>query len=449
MVAAKGERMMHSQKRRLYAALVVSLVAVLLAACVAPGTAPAGDTGAAAGSGEQVTVVYWAHNHEPRVPLDEKYIAEFMEQNPNIVVEYEVIPTDFDAKLRTALAAGQGPDLFAQWNGDIGTFYAEGAIAPFSPEAVGLGSQAELMEQYVAPENTLQGAIFDGQLYGIPNEVSIYACYANKALFAEAGLDAETDFPATWEEMREVAEMLTKRDADGRLVQRGFDFDWGGSAWMYLQWGAMVRQLGGSELQPDSDEAEKVMQYWVDWATTWGLGGPAYWTGQTDDFVAGTVAIGCGMGSWAKPIIEEAGIDYTVKPVPIWENAVNQNHYDIYAYFHMVNAHSAPEVQAAAWKLAYYLDSFPIDYMVNTGLLQPKKELEASTEFQEIPYMDLFLDEMTVSMYSPRVPRFIEVADALMRARDRSVVDGMAIRESLQIAQEEVDAIMAEAPMQE
>lgn len=434
--------MVNRRRSSLQMLLALLVVVTVLAACVAPGAAPAG--GSAATGGEKVKVVYWAHNFEPRVELDKKYIAQFMEANPDIEVEYEVIPSDFDAKLRTALASGQGPDLFAQWNGDIGTFFAEGAIAPVSAEALGLASQEELMNQYVAPENTLQGAIFDGKLYGIPNEVSIYACYVNKAIFAEAGLDADADFPATWEQMKEVSEKLTKRDADGKLVQQGFDFDWGASVWMYLQWGAMVRQLGGSELQPDSEEALKAMEYWVNWATEWGLGGPAYWTSQTDDFTASKVAIKCGMGSWAKPVIEEAGIDYTVKPVPIWENAVNQNHFDIYAYFHMVNSRSAPEVQAAAWKLAYYLDSFPIDYMVSTGLLQPKKELAESKEFQEIPYLDLFLKQMEVSMYSPRSANFIEIADALARARDRSVVDGMAIPESLKIAQEEIDKIMAE-----
>ena len=422
--------------------LMVSMAAFGVAACVAPGAAPADGSSS---SGSAVTVTYWAHNFEPRVELDQKYIAQFMEENPDITVEYEVIPSDFDAKLRTALASGQGPDLFAQWNGDIGTFYAEEAIAPVSAESLGLASQQELMDQYVAPENTLQGAIFDGKLYGIPNEVSIYACYVNKALFADAGLDADADFPATWEEMKDVAEKLTKRDADGKLVQQGFDFDWGASVWMYLEWGAMVRQLGGSDLEPASEEAQKVMEYWVNWATEWGLGGPAYWTSQTDDFTAGKVAIKCGMGSWAKSTIEEAGIDYTVKPVPIWENAVSQNHFDTYAYFHMVNSHSAPEVQAAAWKLAYFLDSHPIDYMVNTGLLQPKTELADSKEFQDIPYMDIYLDEMSVSMYSPRLANFIEVADVLARARDRSIVDGMAIPESLQIAQDEIDKILEDA----
>jgi multiple sugar transport system substrate-binding protein len=431
--------MLHRLRKKLLVPLIIGMLLLLVAGCAVPAATPGGS--GAASSSQQVKVVYWAHNFEPRVRLDEKYIAEFMEANPDIIVEYEVIPSDFDAKLRTALAAGTGPDLFAQWNGDIGTFYAEEAISPVIPEALGFGSQQELMDLYLSPENILQGATFEGILYGIPNEVSIYACYVNKALFEEAGLDPDADFPATWEQMVDVSTQLTIRDADGKLVQQGFDFDWGAAAWMFLQYGAMVRQLGGSELELNTPEAAQAMQYWVDWANN-GLGGPAYWTSQTDDFMAGRVAIKCGMGSWAKPLAEEAGIDYTVKPVPIFQDAVNRNHFDTYAYFHMVNARSAPEVQEAAWKLAWYLDSHPVDYLENTGLLQPQKVLVESEEFQNIEFLDVFLAEMEVSMYSPRIPRFLEVADVLMRARDRAVVEGMDVAESLSIAQDEINAIL-------
>jgi multiple sugar transport system substrate-binding protein len=298
------------------------------------------------------------------------------------------------------------------------------------------------MENYVAPENILQGAIFEGELYGIPNEVSIYACYANNAMFEAAGLDPDADFPETWEEMIEIAQALTIRDADGKMVQQGFDFDWGGAAWMFLQYGAMVRQLGGSELEPASPENEKVMQYWVDWATTLELGGPAYWTGQGEDFLAGRVAIKCGLGSWARPQIVEAGIEYTVKPVPIWADAVSQNHFDIYAYFHMVNARSAPEVQEAAWQLAWALDSHPAEYLEATGLLQPQKVLVESEVYQNTEDIDVFLGQMETSLYSPRIAPFNEVADILMRARDRAIVEGVPVAEVLAQAQEEIDAIL-------
>ena len=419
--------------------LAIILVSALVSGCTA--VIPAGEL-ADAGP-EPVTVVYWAHNFTPRVELDEKYIAEFMEMNPHITVEYEVIPADFDQKLRTALAAGTGPDLFAQWNGDMGTFYAQGAIAPVAFEAIGYDSMQDFMDIYVAPENTLQGAIFEGELYGIPNELSIYACFINNRLFEEAGLDPDADFPETWEEMLVVAETLTKRDEEGRLIQRGFDFSWSSSVWMFLEYGAMVRQLGGSELNLLTPEAEKAMQYWVDWEAN-GLGGPAYFDGQMSGFLAEELVIECDLGTWARPGIVEAGIEYTVKSVPIWENAVNQNHFDIYAYFHMVNSSSAPEVQEAAWQLAEFLDSHPEDYLAHTGLLQARVEVVETETFKNTPFLDVFLDEMTTSMYSPRIPRFIEVADVLARARDRVVVEGMDLKESLAIGQEEIDAIMSE-----
>ena len=94
---------------------ITAILVILLTGCAVP-VAPVANTttGEQAATGEKIKVVFWAHEHAPRVPLDEKYIAEFMAANPNIEVEYEVIPSDFDTKLRTALAAGTGPDLFAQ-----------------------------------------------------------------------------------------------------------------------------------------------------------------------------------------------------------------------------------------------------------------------------------------------------------------------------------------------
>src|SRR5690606_28610897 len=85
---------------------------------------------------DSVTVTLWMHDHPPRVPVDEELIAQFEAENPDINVEYEVIPVaDHDLRLRTSLAAGAGPDLFNQWTGEIGQFYASGIIAPLMPEA--------------------------------------------------------------------------------------------------------------------------------------------------------------------------------------------------------------------------------------------------------------------------------------------------------------------------
>jgi multiple sugar transport system substrate-binding protein len=309
--------------------------------------------------------------------------------------------------------------------------------------------EAEFMDMYIEPEITLQGATFEGELYGIPNELSIYAFHTNNTLWEEAGLDPVADAPNTWEDLVPIEDKLTKRDAAGKLTQRGFIFGWEAAVWMFLQWGAMVRQLGGSELSDDlrtctidSSEAAKTLQYWKDWVDR--EGGPQYETHQGVP-QTGTVGSWAHTGSWARPGLLEAEIDYTVHPVPRWSDAVHNNGFDTYAYFHMVNVNTPDPVKRAAWQLAWFLDSHSVRYLESTGLLQPQKEVEKSKVFQETPFLDVFLNEMKVSMYSPRVPGFLEIADALARVRDRACLEDMDVAESLAMGKEEIDKILDEA----
>jgi len=416
----------------------------VLAACQP--AAPQGGEAAPAQAPREVA--YWAHGFEPRVELDKVYIAQFTEENPDITVEYEN-PGEYSNQWIAAIAAGAGPDLWADWNAYVGTVFAQGAIAPVEFSAFGM-DEAEFMDLYIEPQNTLQGAMFEGSLYGIPNELSIYCTHTNNALWEAANLDPAAGFPPTWEALVPVAETLTQRDEDGRLVQRGFDFRWDSANIMFLCWGAMVRQLGGSEFSEDlrtctidSPEAAAALQYWVDIVES-GRGGPQYQM-ERDAFTSGTIAMCSSYGSWARPGILEAGIEYTVHPTPRWENAVNNNGFDMYAYFHMVNSASEPETQLAAWQLAWALDSHPVEYLDQTGLLQPQKVVEESQVFQETPNLQIFLDEMTVSMYSPSIPGFLEVADALARTRDRAAIEGMPIEQSLAQGKEEINKILDEA----
>ena len=92
-------------------------------------------------------------------------------------------------------------------------------------------TRAALTSQY---SSGFDGIRFEGKLYGIPTEVSNYACFANNAMWKEAGLDPDKDFPKTWEAMPAVAEKLTKRDANGVPLRRGFDFDWPNRAAFWL-----------------------------------------------------------------------------------------------------------------------------------------------------------------------------------------------------------------------
>ncbi len=401
---------------------------------------------------EPVTVKLWMHVHPPRVPLDEELLAQFQEENPDIVVEYTTVPDqEWDTALATALAGGGGPDLFNQATFAIGDFYNQGILAPIDPEAAGYEDQQAIFDAYAFGESLLAGAVFEDTLYGLPTELSTYACYANDDLWEAAGLDPETDFPATWEALRDVAEQLTVRDESGAIVQRGFDFIWSNSIFMLLIFNPMVEQLGGNMIDEvnltahiDTPEVRQVLSYWNDWVNTWQLGGPQY-TFTRDAFLAGDLAISCDFGNWGVPQMEDAGINYSIHPQPRWEEAVNNNAMATYAYFFMVNAGSPPEVQEAAWRLAGYLTSFPQEYLDVAGLFQPKLDFVESEAFQENEIMPIFLEEMSVSTYHPRIPAFFEVTDSLMRMRDRVVVGGEDMDTVLAETEQEVNDILARA----
>lgn len=407
-------------------------------------------TGTVVFAQDTVTVKLWMHNHPPRVPLDEQLIAKFQEENPTIKVEFTVVPDqEWDTTLGTALASGSGPDLFNQATFAIGQFYSQGVLAPIDAAAAGYADEAAVYAAYEAGEALLAGATFDEQLYGLPTELSAYACYTNNALWEAAGLDPATDFPTTWEEMKDVAEKLTVRDASGALTQRGFDFKWDASIFMLLIFNPMVQQLGGNMIDEvnytasiNTPEVKQVLTYWNDWANTWKLGGAQY-TSSRAAFLAGELATDCDGGNWFAPQVEEAGIAYTIHRIPVWAEAQNQNGFANYAYFFMVNSAASPEVQAASWKLAGYLTSDPKSMLEVAGLFQAKADFVASEDFQNNTVMPVFLEMLSVSTYHPRITGFFEVSDALMRMRDRVVTGGEDIDTVLAETETEVNEILA------
>jgi multiple sugar transport system substrate-binding protein len=94
----------------------------------------------------------------------------------------------------------------------VAQYYNSRILAPIDYDAMGLADEKALTSQYLTG---FDGIRFGGKLYGVPTEVSNYACYLNNTLWKAAGLDPSRDFPTTWEAMPAVAEKLTVRDANG------------------------------------------------------------------------------------------------------------------------------------------------------------------------------------------------------------------------------------------
>ncbi len=402
---------------------------------------------------DPVTVTLWMHNHTPRIAIDEELIAEFMEENPHITVEYEIVPDYFTA-LQTALAAGAGPDVFNQFTLYNAQFYAQGMLAPVDPVAMGYQTIEDIYARYgegFIGERVLAGDTFNGELYGIPTELSNYACFTNDDMWMEAGLDPATDFPTTWEGLIDAALQLTKRDDDGTLIQRGYDFNWASPIYTFLHFDPMVTQLGESMVDTttytadiNNENVKRVMQYWDDIVNEHGMGGPQY-TNSRAAFNAGELATECTFGIWGTPGMEEAGINYSIHNIPRWEDAMNDLGFATYAYYLQVNADSPPEVQEAAWMLVAKLTSKPDRYLNEAALFQPIVDYLGTDDFQNNPNMPVFLDELYRGQYHPIFAGYAEVGEAVVRARDRVILGGEDMDVVLQEAEDEVNAILERA----
>jgi hypothetical protein len=75
------ESMMPHLTRRAFAVLAALVVTALLSAPVAPASA------------QTTTIKVWLHDHPPRVAIDKAIVAEFEKANPDIKVQYDVIPS--------------------------------------------------------------------------------------------------------------------------------------------------------------------------------------------------------------------------------------------------------------------------------------------------------------------------------------------------------------------
>lgn len=409
----------------------------------------------AAAAQDPLVIKYWSHDSTPRIPIDNDMIARFEADNPGVTVEYTVGPGDdvlYVEQLLTALAGGVGPDCFNVVATRVPDLVPSGAVVPVDYEAMGFASQQDLIDEFIP--GTLGTFITDDVLYAVSTEVGNYALFINGDLFEAAGLDPVEDVPATWEELMEMAPLLTQRDANGNITQRAFDFAYPIPDEIVsprVTFGGMAYQLGGTYFNEDFSAGNVNHPGWVrafefirDYGTE--FGGPAL-TPSSIGFYEGNVAMVIS-GAWYLPYVQEFNPDLTnilAAPLPRFADSINDTGSLLYAYGIYTNSQSSPEVQEACWKLAGYLTSTEAAerYLTDVQTLLPRVDLAENTEFLEGQFIQTFLDDMAGNPFLPAVSGGGELPGIMNRALERVLLEGMDAQESLNIANDEINAFLA------
>ncbi|EKE44617.1 hypothetical protein OCGS_1455 [Oceaniovalibus guishaninsula JLT2003] len=153
---------------------------------------------------------------------------------------------DYLQTVLTGRLAGQAPDIYNVYSIWAAQMVDNGVLDPVPDDLAGF-----VRDGYST--GTVDAATIDGTLWGVPTEVSVYMLVSNMALLREAGFDAP---PTTWDGLREVAQAVATRNAQGRTETAGFAFGQSSSgAGLVHPFYALLYSEGGKVYSDDRSEA--------------------------------------------------------------------------------------------------------------------------------------------------------------------------------------------------
>ena len=150
---------------------------------------------------EKITLVVWDQFTEEDIsPVADEIYANFMAENPNIVIKREMYTIDqIAATLRTALASGTGPDVFY---GDI-TPTRELIKANLVQDLSSYADQYGWNDQFY--ETGLSWTIEDGKLWGLGLETEFVGIFYNQTVFDQEGWRVPQTFSEALEFCRQAS----------------------------------------------------------------------------------------------------------------------------------------------------------------------------------------------------------------------------------------------------
>ena len=230
-----------------------------------------------------------------------------------------------------SVAGGVPPDVIYFDRYAVAEWAARGGFVPLDPYierdlSKGREHTPDLNRFY---KSCLDEAVYNGQVYAIPNSVDDRALFYNKDLLKRAGFVDEYGVakpPRDWDELKAYAVKLTERDEFGKLKTVGFIPQFG-NVFLYMYgWmnGATFMNEDGTVCRLNAPEVVDALSYMVEIYDA--LGGyeavNAFQSGfqgnELDPFIQGKVAMEI-HGAWRMPFLGNFGrdIDFGVAKPPI------------------------------------------------------------------------------------------------------------------------------------
>jgi multiple sugar transport system substrate-binding protein len=411
---------------------------------------------AAAQSKGPISLSFWTFDNPQQRPWLDKRIKLFTAQNPNVKVDFQWFPFgDLGKKLSVGFATGTAPEGFVSQDWLMPVWLDKGLIAPLDVTRLGYSSFAAFADDF-APA-FVKGATQNGKVFGYPLWFYGYCNYLNAKHFNEAGLDADKDWPKTWEQLGEVAKRLTVKDGS-KFARQGFKFAMHAAPWTMIQFNPILIQCGGAwfdangKCTVNNAAGVKAMTIRASIARQYGAEDPADSIAtnplpQLDWFKERVAMFFCHP---IPPTLIAAqnpkmASETYYREVQYPGVEPGKGYSSTYGFNLVVNAQAPRDKQEVLHDLYRFVMSDPIDCWKDTApfTMARKSGWVDSPLVKSFPHMEEFIKSRDQGVFLPRTLVYNELADAMHRAVQKIMLNNADIKSALDDAAAEVDRATA------
>ncbi len=291
-------------------------------------------------------IVWWGLWEDENIVLS--VISDYEASNPKVKIKYvRQSKEDYRERLTSALAKGTGPDIFRFHNTWVPMFKSELDKVPANIFTV---SDFSTIFYPVAVSDLTVGA----NLVGIPLEYDGLSLYINEEIFEKAG----KDFPATWNELRQIARELTITDETGAITQAGVALGVTSNVdhWPEIL-GLMMLQNGVDLTKPTGKLAEDALDFYTIFSNSDGVW-DATLPSSTVAFAGGKLAMYFGPSWRAFEIrLQNPNLRFKTIPVPQLPKTEANERDMTYASYWAEGVWTRSKNKEDAWNFLKYVSS--------------------------------------------------------------------------------------------
>jgi multiple sugar transport system substrate-binding protein len=418
---------------------MLALMGLIVPACFAGGGQEGG----------KAEITFWQHSYPPLNAWTKKHIEGFMAKNPGITVKFELVPfEEYIQKVFTALATKQAPEVFESDDFTFAQFIQNKALHTIDPVDFGYPN----LEKFTAAfeGNSLKLVTVQGKVYAIPYDWEAPVIGYNINIFKKAGINPKS--LTSWDLLGAAAQKMAVHDSAGVLTTAGMCFVHNIGEYYQHIGNTLFRQARVSILDEAKSacalnvpDARRVFQLWNDMIFKYKADKPGF-TGSfyTEEFGQGRVAMGW-MLTWANSILAphnyKKGRDFDLIPVPTFAGGDTGTISSAWNW--VINASISDAKARAATKFLAYKSDQGDSFLVDAGLVSPKKGWKEKVSAEQLKLYDEIFNSLGRSRPHDSHPKYQEIWKPIMDVFQACEVDaGPDIPALLAECEKKINAIV-------